>query len=218
MLHALAYAFIDAINVLLIGVLVALAMMLPPGKYRPIAALLLIGDWLGVLLLALVVLLAFDGLGDFVKHVVDSHLFGILLILTGLLTAFLTIRGGDSSGLLDKILTPLRQPSFLTLGVGFGLGIIQSATSVPFFAGLAVLSASDIPVVTRYTGLLLYATMALSLPLIAGLALGVVRHRPHSWIGRLFAKAQSYKAQLTTAAGWLVTALLIGIGVLRIVG
>lgn len=216
MLNALGLAFVDAVNVLLIGVLVALAIMLPPGRYRPIAALLLIGDWLGVLLLAFIVLLAFDGLGDFVKHIVDSHTFSFLLIATGFLTAFLTLKGGDSSGLIDKILTPLKSPSPLTVVVGFVLGVIQSATSVPFFAGLAVLSASDMPATERYLGLFAYASVALSLPLAAGLLLGVVRHYPHSWVGRVFAAAKRNQAAVAKGAGWLVTVLLIALGAIRL--
>jgi len=216
MLNALGYAFIDAINVLLIGVLVALAMMLAPGRYRLIAILLLLGDWLGVLLLALIVLLAFDGLGDIIAHTVESPVFGVLLILTGVATLVLSIRGDDSSGLIDRILTPLRTPSPLTVLVGFVLGLIQSATSVPFYAGLAVLSAAEIPVAERYPGLLLYATVALSLPLLTALLLGVVRHRPHSLVGRVFAKARTNKAVVAQGAGYLVSALLIVIGFVRL--
>lgn len=217
MLNALGLAFVDAVNVLLIGVLMALAIMLPAGRYRPVAALLLIGDWLGVLLLALVVLLVFDGLGDFVKHLVNSPVFGLLLIVTGLVTAVLTVRGGsDSSSLVEKILTPLKTPSALTVLVGFVLGLIQSATSVPFFAGLAVLSASEVAATQRYLGLLAYATVALSLPLLAGLLLGAVRRYPDSAVGRLFAAAKAEQALVARAAGWLVTVLLIGIGLVRL--
>ncbi|GAC58967.1 hypothetical protein GOHSU_64_00060 [Gordonia hirsuta DSM 44140 = NBRC 16056] len=216
MLNALAYAFIDAVNVLLIGVLVALAMMLPAGRYRSISSLLVVGDWLGVFVLALITLLVFDGIGDFVKHVVDSPVFGTLLILTGVITAILTYRGGDSSELIDKILQPLRTPSPLTVVVGLILGMIQSATSVPFFAGLAVLSASDIPVAERYGGLFLFATVALSLPILAALALGAVRRFPHSWVGRLFAKGRQNQGAVARSAGWFVSALLIGIGILRL--
>ncbi|MCF8605955.1 hypothetical protein L5I01_21620 [Gordonia sp. HY442] len=216
MLHALSFAFIDSVNVLLIGVLVALAIMAAPGQYRRISPLLLLGDWLGVLVLALIVLLAFDGLQSIVDAVISSPLFGILLILTAVLTAVLTWRGGDSSDLVDRILTPLRSPSPLTVLVGFILGVIQSATSVPFYAGLAVLSASDVDTLHRYLGLLLYATAALSLPLLAGLALIVVRARPHSWIGRLFARARTNRDQVTRWAGWLVTVLLLVIGIAQI--
>ncbi|MGB3303483.1 hypothetical protein [Gordonia sp. (in: high G+C Gram-positive bacteria)] len=218
MLHALSLAFVDSVNVLLIGVLVALAMMSASGMYRRIAPLLLIGDWLGVLVLAFIVLLVFDGLQSLVDAVLASPVFGILLILTGLLTAFLTVQGGDSSALVDKILSPLRRPSALTVLVGFVLGLIQSATSVPFYAGLAILSAADIPVTERYLGLILYATAALSLPFLAGLALVVVRARPHSWIGRVFAAGRRNQAAVARGAGWLVTALLVAIGVLQIVG
>lgn len=217
MLNALAYAFVDAVNVLLIGVLIALAMMLPPGKYRPIAFLLLLGDWLGVLLLSLIVLLAFDGLKSIVETVLDSPLFAILLIATGLVTAVLTIRGGGgSSTMIDRVLTPLKTPSWMTVSMGFTLGLIQSVTSVPFFAGLAVLSTSGLPVAERYLGLFAYATVALSLPLLIALALGVVRRHPHSWIGRLFATARANQEKVATGAGWLVTALLVGLGVARL--
>ncbi|GAB10911.1 hypothetical protein GOARA_063_01100 [Gordonia araii NBRC 100433] len=216
MLHALAYAFVDAVNVLLIGVLVALAMMSATGRYARVASLLIFGDWLGVLLLALVVLLAFDGLGEFVKHVVESAVFGILLILTGVVTAILTIRGGDSSALMNRILEPLRSPSPLTVVVGLILGVIQSATSVPFFAGLAVLSASDIPAAQRYSGLFLYATVALSLPIITALLLGLVRRAPDSFVSRGFAKARANKEAVVRAAGYLVAVLLVAIGVLRL--
>ncbi|KJR04885.1 membrane protein [Gordonia sihwensis] len=218
MLHALSLAFVDSVNVLLIGVLVTLALILGPGQYRRIAPLVLIGDWLGVLVLAFAVMLVFDGLQSVVDAVISSPLFGILLILTGLLTAFLTWRGGDSSDLVDKILTPLRAPSPLTLLVGFVLGVVQSATSVPFYAGLAVLSAADIPLTERYLGVVLYATVALSLPLLAGLALVVVRARPHWWIGRVFAYGRRNREVVIRYAGWFVTVLLIVIGVLQILG
>ncbi|MFT4201859.1 hypothetical protein [Gordonia sp. (in: high G+C Gram-positive bacteria)] len=216
MLNALAYAFVDAVNVLLIGVLVALAMMAAKGRYVPVAGLLVFGDWLGVLLTALVVLVAFDGLGEFVKHIVDSALFGILLIAAGVVSAILSIRGGDSSTLINRILEPLRSPSPLTVLVGVVLGAIQSATSVPFFAGLAVLSASDVPLVQRYLGLFLYATAALSLPILAALLLGLVRRAPGSILSRGFEAARANKDMVVRAAGYLVAVLLIGIGILHL--
>ncbi|MDR2279425.1 MAG: hypothetical protein LBE07_01075 [Gordonia sp. (in: high G+C Gram-positive bacteria)] len=217
MLHALSLAFVDSVNVLLIGVLVTLAMMLAPGSYRRIVPLLLIGDWLGVFVLSVLVMLVFDGLKPLVDAVLNSPTFGILLILTGVLTAYLTWRGGDSSGLMEKILTPLRSPSPLTLVVGFVLGVVQSATSAPFYAGLAVLSAADFPTVERYIGVFLYATVALSLPFLTGLALVAVRARPHWWIGRVFAYGRRNQETVARAAGWFVTVLLIVIGVAQIV-
>ncbi len=216
MLNALAYAFVDAVNVLLIGVLVALAMISAKGRYAPVAALLVFGDWLGVLLLALLVLLAFDGLGEFVKHIVESPAFGILLILAGVGTAALTLRGGDSSAMINRILEPLRSPSPLTVLIGVILGVIQSATSVPFFAGLAVLSASEVDTLHRYLGLFLYATVALSLPIVAALLLALVRRSPDSIISRSFTVARANKETVVLASGYLVSVLLIGIGILRL--
>lgn len=216
MLNALTYAFLDSINVLLIAVVVALGMMLPAGRYRRITPLLVFGDWLGVAVLALAVLVVFDGLGDQVAALVESPLFGVLLIITGLATAVLTFRGGDSSALVEKILAPLRTPSIMTVATGFVLGAIQSVTSVPFFAGLAVLSAGGLPVVERYLGLVLYASVALSLPTLVAIAVGIVRHRPNSWLGRIFAAARDNQAKVSRGAGYLVAVLLILIGALHL--
>ncbi|HHT32733.1 MULTISPECIES: hypothetical protein [Corynebacterium] len=216
MLNALTYAFLDSINVLLIAVVVALGMMLPAGRYRRITPLLVFGDWLGVAVLALAVLVVFDGLGDQVAALVESPLFGVLLIITGLATAVLTFRGGDSSALVEKILAPLRTPSIMTVATGFVLGAIQSVTSVPFFAGLAVLSAGGLPVVERYLGLILYASVALSLPTLVAIAVGIVRHRPNSWLGRIFAAARDNQAKVSRGAGYLVAVLLILIGALHL--
>ena len=216
MLNALTYAFLDSINVLLIAVVVALGMMLPAGRYRRITPLLVFGDWLGVAVLALAVLVVFDGLGDQVAALVESPLFGVLLIITGLATAVLTFRGGDSSALVEKILAPLRTPSIMTVATGFVLGAIQSVTSVPFFAGLAVLSAGGLPVVERYLGLILYASVALSLPTLVAIAVGIVRHRPNSWLGRFFAAARDNQAKVSRGAGYLVAVLLILIGALHL--
>ncbi|MFT3662783.1 MAG: hypothetical protein QM809_15790 [Gordonia sp. (in: high G+C Gram-positive bacteria)] len=216
MLQALGFAFFDAINVLLIGVLVALAIMLPPGRYRSIAGLLVIGDWLGVFFLALITLAVFDGFGSLVQSVIDSWIFGVVLILVGVGGAIATFRGGDSTDMIDKVLAPLRSPSPLTMLVGFGLGLIQSVTSVPFFLGLAILSTSDMPTIERYAGLPLFATVALSLPILSALLLGLVRHNPDSWVGRLFQTARSHRDSLTKAAGYVVAVLLVVVGAVRL--
>ena len=71
MLLAVTYALTDAINVLLIGVLVVIGVLLPPrSRYNRIATLLIAGDWLGVFLYALVCMLVFDGIGAPIKRLV----------------------------------------------------------------------------------------------------------------------------------------------------
>ncbi|MFT3714893.1 MAG: hypothetical protein QM774_02825 [Gordonia sp. (in: high G+C Gram-positive bacteria)] len=217
MLNALAYAFVDAINVLVIGVLVGMAIMLGTGKYAKSAFLMLIGDWLGVLGLALVVLLVFDGLGDWVKGFVESWIFAVMLIITGVVTAILTFRGsGEDNALSDWILEKLNSPGLVTVAVGAVLGLAQSATSLPFYAGLAVLSTSNIPTAERYLGLFLYASVAVSLTVLSALLLGLVRRKPDSAVGRLFATARRHPGEATKLAGYLVAVLLIGIGVLHL--
>ena len=52
MLHAVSFALLDSVNALLIGILVAIGIILPRGKYRRIAALVVVGDWVGVLVAA----------------------------------------------------------------------------------------------------------------------------------------------------------------------
>ncbi|WIM68150.1 GAP family protein [Corynebacterium breve] len=217
MLEALRYAFVDSINVLLIGVIVAVGIATPPvrRKYAKISSLLVAGDWLGVASLSLLMLVIFDGLGDVVKQFVEGPLFGWLLIATGVLVGVMAFKGGDNSKLMNTIMAPLREPTPRTVIMGFILGLIQSATSVPFYAGLAVLSASGIETVSRYTGLILYATVALSLPTITALLVGWIRKEPQSFVGKLFEKARQRPDEVTLAASWLVAILLIAIGVLH---
>ncbi|WP_448852115.1 hypothetical protein [Corynebacterium sp. 335C] len=217
MLEALTFAFLDSVNVLLIGVLVALGVILRRGSYRRIAPLLVAGDWLGVLTLAVLVLTVFDGLGQRVQALVHSPVFGWLLVITGVATAALTLRGGDSSALVAKLLGPLRVPSWRTVAAGFLLGVIQSATSVPFFAGLLLLSAEGLPEASRWLGLVAYATVALSLPTLAGLAVAAIRHRPDSWLGQIFAAAQRNQAAVARGAGYLVAVLLVVIGAAQLI-
>ena len=47
MLHAVSFALLDSVNALLIGILVAIGIILPRGKYRRIAALVVVGEGRG---------------------------------------------------------------------------------------------------------------------------------------------------------------------------
>lgn len=219
MLTALQFAFIDSINLLLIGVIVAVGIIVPRGsrQYARTTGLLIAGDWLGVAFLAFVMLVLFDGLGDIVHRFVEGPIFGILLIATGLVTGLLALRGGDNGALVERILRPLREPSAVTVGVGFLLGLIQSATSVPFYGGLAVLSTAGVELSTRYAFLVLYATVALSLPTFMAVAVGYVRQAPHSRAGKLFDAARDNSEKVSLGATWAVSALLILLGIVHFV-
>lgn len=222
MLTALTFAFVDSINLLLIGVIVAVGIVAPRAgvasrsNYAPITALLIAGDWLGVASLALLMLVIFDGLGPVVQHFVEGPIFGILLVAVGVITGLLALRGGDNSGLVERIMGPLRSPNPLTVLTGFVLGVVQSATSVPFYGGLAVLSAAGIEPVVRYTSLVLYATVALSLPTLTALLVAWVRARPDSLAGRAFERARANPRPVTMAATWAVAVLLILLGTLHL--
>lgn len=215
MLHAVSFALMDSVNVLLIGIVVALGVMLPrTGRYGRIATLLIAGDWLGVFALSLVVMFVFDGIGDLVQRFLDSPFFGIILIATGVISLLLTRFGkGDSSEMIERFLAPVRKPSWLTVVAGFVLGVIQSVTSVPFFMGLAVLSAGGFSVAIRYGGLVVYATLALSLPIIIAILMGWIRHYPESPVGRLFDLAGRNREAVAKGAGYLVAVLLCLIGI-----
>lgn len=220
MLHAVQFAFVDSINLLLIGVIVALGVMLPRGRdgqYAKTSALLIAGDWCGVAALAFLMLVVFDGLGDVVQRFVEGPVFGILLIATGIATGLLALRGGDNSGLVNRILGPLKSPSSKTVLVGFVLGLVQSATSVPFYGGLAVLSAAGVEVAVRYAFLVLYATIALSLPTLCALAVGWVRRAPNSPAGRVFDAARENSEKVSLGATWAVALLLIVLGTVHMV-
>jgi cytochrome c biogenesis protein CcdA len=217
-LHVMSYALIDTLNILLIGVVVAVGVMLPAaekgGRYGRIAALLIFGDWLGVLLLALLSLLVFDGIGDAVGTFVDSPVFGILLILTGVFIGVMAWRGdGDNTAMVERILGPLRTPTPATLGTGLVLGLVQSVTSGPFFAGILVMSAGDFSAATRYLGMLGYASVALSLPFLTAVAVGYVRRRPDSWLGSQFVVMRRNSVAVARGAGYLGAVLLTLLGV-----
>lgn len=217
MLHAVTYALLDSINLLLIGVIVAIGVMLPAhGRYRRTSILLIVGDWLGVFLLALVTMFVFDSLGDIIKKLVNSPAFGIILIIVALVTAVMTWRGGDSSAMVAKILPPLRTPTWKTFVTGLILGLVQSATSGPFFAGIAVLSAGDFSIAVRYVGMIFYASLALSLPTFAAICVGVVRMYPHSKVGQWFEYMRDHREQASAAAGYVVAVVLGAMGLLHL--
>ena len=216
MLGALSLAFVDSINLLLIGVIVAVGIVVKHA-YAKITSLLIIGDWLGVASLALVMLVIFDGLGPVVKSFVEGPVFGVVLIATGVVTGLLALRGGDHSAVVEKVMVPLRTPGPKTVATGFVLGLIQSATSVPFYGGLALLSAAGIEPSIRYRSIALYASVALSLPTLTALAVGWVRRRPDSAADRAFEWARTHPERVTRAATWAVAVLLVVLGVAHVV-
>lgn len=213
---ALQLAFIDSVNLLLIGVIVAVGIA-ARRNYAKTTALLIAGDWCGVAGLALIMLVIFDGLGPVVQRFVEGPVFGILLIATGVLTAVLALRGGDNSSLTSKIMRPLATPGPATVLTGVVLGLVQSATSVPFYGGLALLSAAGIEAQVRYASIPLYATVALSLPTLSAFAVGWVRAKPDSAAVRAFAWARAHPDSVTAVATWAVAALLIVLGVTHVV-
>ncbi|MDO4760967.1 MAG: GAP family protein [Corynebacterium sp.] len=217
MLHAVTYALLDSLNVLLIGVVVAIGVMLPrTAKYPKIATLLIAGDWMGVFVLALATMFVFDGIGEPIKQLVESPAFGIILIVVGLMSIGMTIRGGDTTAITNKLLPPLQTPTVKTFAAGFVLGLVQSATSAPFFAGIAVLSAGDFSVATRYVGMIFYASLALSLPFATAVMVGMVRKQPNSTVGRGFEAMRSNKERVNKVAGYIVGVVLVLMGALHL--
>lgn len=218
MLQAVSFGLLDSLNALLIGVIVALGVMLPRNAaYRRIVTYLVVGDWFGVFLLSIITMLVFDGLGDLVQRALESPAFGIALIITGVASLVLTLRGGDGdSPLLRRLVEPLQAPSLKTAGVGFVLGLVQSATSVPFFTGLAFLSAGDYPVAVRYLGLIVYASLALSLPALSAVFVGLVRAYPHSPFGRAFEWMRERRELMVKIAGYIVAVALTVYGIISL--
>ncbi|MDO5513460.1 hypothetical protein [Corynebacterium sp.] len=219
MIQAVSFGLLDSLNALLIGVIVALGVMLPRrAAYRRIVTLLILGDWFGVFLLSVITMVVFDGLGDLVQRALESPVFGILLIATGVLTLVATLRGDGSgdSPLVRRILEPLQSPSAKTVLVGFILGLAQSATSVPFFTGLAFLSAGDYHVAVRYLGLIVYASLALSLPTLSAVFVGMVRAYPQSVFGRAFEWMRGHREQVVKAGGYIVAVALTIFGAVHL--
>lgn len=218
MFLAVSYAFADSINALLIGVIVAIGILLPRGKYRWVAPLLIVGDWLGVFLLALAVMFVFGGMQEVIQAALESPVFGLVLIAVGLITAVATWRskpGGDSR-IIGAMLGFLREPTVWTVVAGFVLGVVQSLTSVPFYGGIAVVAAGDFSPWVRYGGMFFYATAALSLPIVSAVFVGLVRLRPDSRLGRWFAWAREHTLEVSRAGGYLVALFLVVLGLLHL--
>ncbi len=218
MFSAVAFGFADSVNALLIAVIVAIGIMLPRGRYRRVAALLILGDWLGVYLLALAVMALFNGLQDWVQAALASPWFGVILVAVGAVTAVLTWRAkpDDDNRIVDLMLRFLREPSLWTVAAGFVLGFLQSLTSVPFYSGIAVLSVGDYSPLVKYGGMFFYACIALSLPTLVALLVGVVRLYPQSPPGRGFQWARENPQTVSKAGGYLVAAFLIVLGLLHL--
>ncbi|ALC05361.1 hypothetical protein CDES_04580 [Corynebacterium deserti GIMN1.010] len=211
----MSFALLDSVNVLLIGIIVAIAALLPrQGKYGRISTLLIAGDWLGVFLLSILVMLVFDGLQGMVQSFLDSIWFGLILLVTGIVSFFATMLSKSGNGQkLDGFLAPVKTPSWKTVGAGLILGLVQSATSVPFYAGLGYLSIGEFGPAIRYGGLVVYASLALSLPTLVAVLVGLVRKYPESPVGKLFELVGQNKERVTKWAGYIVAVILCIMGI-----
>lgn len=213
MLHAVSFALLDSVNVLLVGVLFAVAVLhARTGRYGKIALLLVTGDWMGVFLLAAVTYAIFGNVEDQVRRVLESPLFAGVLIAVGLLSAILTFRGGDPTDLINRLARPLQRPSMKTFGSGMALGAIQSITSMPFFAGLAYLTTTHLSLGGEVIAIMLYATLALSLPALSGFLLWVVLLKPDSALAQFIDGLRAHKETLVKFSGYVVAAILILMG------
>ena len=213
MLHAVLYALGDSVNALLIGILVAIGIILPRGRYRKIATLVVIGDWLGVVAAAAAVLFFLLGVRERIQHILESPVAGIVLIVVGIALGIGAWRSqGSPNELVRRLMEPLQRPSATTVGIGFAMGAIQSLTSVPFYYGLLHLAATDLAPATQYVGLAVYATLALSLPVVCGLFIAVVRARPDSAAGRTFDAARRNSARVALWGGLAVAVFLVIMG------
>src|SRR5699024_10917199 len=182
MLHAVSFALLDSINALLIGVVVALGVMLPRGKYKTVTPLLIAGDWFGVFVLAVLSMFIFDSLRQYVYAFLDSPLLGILLIILGLAGIVMSWRSrpGESNALVDKILESLQIHSRMTFLSDVMLGLTQSLTSVRLFAGLLHWVAGGFDACVRDGGLFIYASLALYLTILVVMFIGILRPNPQS--------------------------------------
>lgn len=219
MVQAVSFALLDSINVLLIGVLVALGIIMPAkGRFRAVATVLILGDWLGVFALATLVTFIFRGLQGWVQSALESPIYGLLLIAVGVVSVVGAWRStGGEAAMIGRLLKPLKRPSLMTALVGFVLGVVQSATSVPFYAGLLHLSALRLSTPSVLLGLVGYASLALSLPALSAVLVTIVRARPDSWAGRGFAAARAHSGRLTSWAGYGVGVILLVMGVVALV-
>ena len=132
MLHAVSFALLDSVNALLIGILVAIGIILPRGKYRRIATLVVVGDWIGVLAAAAVVMFVLLGVKDQIEAILSSPIAGWVLVAVGIAVGFGSWRSqGQPNALVNRLLEPLRTPSLLTAIIGFIMGCLLYTSPSP---------------------------------------------------------------------------------------
>ena len=176
---------------------------------------MVVGDWIGVLAAAAVVMFVLLGVKDQIEAILSSPIAGWVLVAVGIAVGFGAWRSqGQPNALVSRLLEPLRTPSPITALIGFVMGVVQSLTSVPFYYGLMHLATEDIAPAAQYGGLVWYASLALSLPTVCGLFIAVVRAHPESAAGRLLPRANS--TQVALFGGYLVAVFLILMGVLSL--
>ncbi|MCK0439907.1 hypothetical protein MUG78_10680 [Gordonia alkaliphila] len=171
MLSVVSFAFVDAVNVLLIAVLVTLRVLAGQEAYRGTAFALLAGDWLAVLGLSIVVAVFFGRFTSLVTAVLESPAFGWLFIVIGGIGLVMVIRGSDMYPTAKRVVGYTTGSRWNSFRAGLVLGFVQSVTSAPFFGGLMVLNGLDLDPAYAVVVLVLYATVALSVPVVFGFSL-----------------------------------------------
>lgn len=223
-------AAIDSVNILAFAVIAGLwlSMRDRPTQFAPRAAQFTGGAFLGILSLAALSVWVIGSNQDVFRTLWNNPIAAVLALLLGIVLLILGLRqpspesteSAPTTTASPAPATPLPRSALQKVGLagtGVALGIIQSGTSVPFAAGVVVISFANTPLVQQILEIIVFALVAITPSALLITVLSRVRGesvaRATAAINRFMRRAKALGRLLTV----LVACLLVVLGLVRLV-
>ena len=209
LLNLLGLAAVDSVNLLAFAVIAGLWLSsnASGAPFAPRAARFTGGAYCGIVLLAAVCVWVIGANRDVVRSLFHSPWTMLVLGLVGLAIVALGLKP-SSTVAEEEVEAPLAKNALQRFGIaatGVTLGIIQSGTSVPFAAGVVVISFADTPLWAQVLQILFFALVAIAPSAVLIVALSRVRSArtaaATAGINRLMARGRVLGRWLTVVVG-----------------
>lgn len=164
-LSLLGFAAIDSVNLLAFAVIAGL-WLASAGRgipFAPRAARFTGGAFCGIILLSLVSVWVIGNNQEFVRSLFDALWAMVILGVVGLGITVLGLRR-PAEAKEESVEAPLTQSVLQKFGImatGVSLGVIQSATSAPFAAGMVLISFAEEPWISKLLQIVFFAIVAI---------------------------------------------------------
>ncbi|MET3862365.1 hypothetical protein ABIE38_003305 [Dietzia sp. 2505] len=164
-LSLLGFAAVDSVNLLAFAVIAGLWLTAAGrgGGFASRAARFTGGAFCGIVLLSLVSVWVIGNNQEFVRSLFYNLWAMLVLGVVGLVITVLGLRR-PAEAKEDSVEAPLTQTVLQRFGImvtGISLGVIQSATSAPFAAGMVLISFAETPWWSKLLQILFFAVIAI---------------------------------------------------------